>query len=337
MADEKPVTPPANKLTAGPRPRPAPVRPANAGPARPTNAGPARPGVTPANSPAAIPAIMRGPIAPPPTAEQIGAPGFAPVSRDSDARAGLQKKDAGPPGGSASPTPPQGTAAGGSNPPQLTPQSGIGDGDRGRAQPTAGRKAASGEPAPPQPTPPQGTPDGGPPRAQPKPPRGTADEGPAPARPTPPHPAATGGPTTAQATPPPGRIPTAQGTAAVPKPPSTGLQFRPVVHVADMAASVVFFEDLGAEVIHGGPDADYVLMQLGTVQIGLLVHPVDTGQAAVELNFAAAMPLDELEQRLRSRAVTIAEPVHNTDFGTQLHIRTPDGLLVKIGQLEREE
>jgi catechol 2,3-dioxygenase-like lactoylglutathione lyase family enzyme len=108
-----------------------------------------------------------------------------------------------------------------------------------------------------------------------------------------------------------------------------------------MAASVAFFEDLGAEVIHGGPDSGYVLMQLGTVQIGLLVRPADpatdTGPGAVELSFAAAMPLDDLEQRLRGRGVTIAKSPHNTDFGPQLHVRTPDGLLLKIGQLELDE
>jgi catechol 2,3-dioxygenase-like lactoylglutathione lyase family enzyme len=114
-----------------------------------------------------------------------------------------------------------------------------------------------------------------------------------------------------------------------------------VVHVADMAASVAFFEDLGAEVIHGGPDSGYVLMQLGTVQIGLLVRPADTATdtapGAVELSFAAAIPLDDLEQRLRGHGVTIAKSSHNTDFGPQLHVRTPDGLLVKIGQLELDE
>jgi hypothetical protein len=104
-----------------------------------------------------------------------------------------------------------------------------------------------------------------------------------------------------------------------------------------MAASVLFFEDLGAEVIHGGPDSNYVLMQLGTVQIGLLVRPADAGRGGVELSFAAAMPLDELERRLRARGVTVAKSAHSTDFGPQLHVRTPDGLLVKIGQLELDE
>ena len=52
-----------------------------------------------------------------------------------------------------------------------------------------------------------------------------------------------------------------------------------MVHVADMAASVAFYEHLGGEIIHGGRDADWALMQLGTTQIGLLTRPPDLGRA----------------------------------------------------------
>jgi catechol 2,3-dioxygenase-like lactoylglutathione lyase family enzyme len=126
-----------------------------------------------------------------------------------------------------------------------------------------------------------------------------------------------------------------QGTA--PQPPAPGLLFRPIVQVADVAVALAFFEHLGAELIHGGPDADYVLMQLGTVQIGLVGCQGETGPGAVELNFSAALPLDELERRLRRRRVAIARGVHPTVFGPQLHVRAPDGLLIKIGQLEPDD
>ena len=89
---------------------------------------------------------------------------------------------------------------------------------------------------------------------------------------------------------------------------SPGLQLHPAVHVADMAAGIAFYQHLGAELIHGGRDADWTLMQLGTVQIGLLAQPPATelGECAVELNFSAAMPLDRLEQRLRRAGVPVA-------------------------------
>ncbi|MDT5033824.1 MAG: hypothetical protein QOC94_3995 [Actinoplanes sp.] len=56
MADEEPVTVPTQPSPPGPGPHP--------GRARRRNARPARPGITPANSPEPIPAIMYGPVAP---------------------------------------------------------------------------------------------------------------------------------------------------------------------------------------------------------------------------------------------------------------------------------
>lgn len=146
--------------------------------------------------------------------------------------------------------------------------------------------------------------------------------------------------------------------AAVWRPSTPGLSFRPIVQVADVAAAIVFYEHLGAEVIHGGPDTDYVLMQLGTVQIGLIARTGNAGegagieagsrnspqgnarnacQGAVQLNFATAQPLRDLERHLRGRGVMIARGVHDTIFGPQLHVHTPDGLLIRIGQLEPHE
>jgi predicted enzyme related to lactoylglutathione lyase len=135
------------------------------------------------------------------------------------------------------------------------------------------------------------------------------------------------------------RVPTAQGTATMPRPlqpPSPRLQFQPIVHVEDMAGAVTFYELLGAEVIHGGPDGDYTLMQLGTVQIGLLDRPPypQRSGGAVELNFCAAMPLDELDRLLRDHRGTITELTTDRDFGRRLHVWTPDGLLIRISQRE---
>ena len=118
-----------------------------------------------------------------------------------------------------------------------------------------------------------------------------------------------------------------------------GLQLRPMVHVADLAASIAFYEQLGGEVIHGGPESDWVLMQLGAVQIGLIAHAPDARrrEGAVELTFNAAMRLDELERQLRRAGFRTAEMTRDRDFGEQLQVRTPDGLLIKITQREPED
>jgi catechol 2,3-dioxygenase-like lactoylglutathione lyase family enzyme len=109
-----------------------------------------------------------------------------------------------------------------------------------------------------------------------------------------------------------------------------------MVHVADMGASIRFYASLGAEVVHGDADADWVLLQLGTTQIGLLAHPpnVAQGEGVVEMNFAAAMPLGELVAKLGRDGVGTAEVIVHRAFGAQLRVRTPDGLLIKINQLE---
>ena len=61
-------------------------------------------------------------------------------------------------------------------------------------------------------------------------------------------------------------------------PPGHAMQLQPMVHVDDMPAAVKFYERLGAEVVHGGPADDWVLLQLGTTQIGLLAQPPRTDE-----------------------------------------------------------
>jgi catechol 2,3-dioxygenase-like lactoylglutathione lyase family enzyme len=114
------------------------------------------------------------------------------------------------------------------------------------------------------------------------------------------------------------------------------LHLQPMVHVEDMAASVDFYEHLGGSIIHGGRDGDWTLMQVGSAQIGLLAHPPnpEQGEGTVELNFHSPMPLTELEERLRDSDVTIAQITTDLAFGRQLQVRSPDGLLIKINQLE---
>lgn len=120
------------------------------------------------------------------------------------------------------------------------------------------------------------------------------------------------------------------------RPPLPGLQLQPMVHVDDMASAVAFYEKLGGEINHGERDGDWVLMQVGTAQIGLVTRPPDAlrGESTVELNFAATMPLDRLERMLRERGVTVVEVIADRDLGMRLHVETPEGMPVKIHQVE---
>ena len=129
-----------------------------------------------------------------------------------------------------------------------------------------------------------------------------------------------------------------RGVAKVPapRPPWPGLQLQPMVHVADMPAAVAFYEKLGGDLVHGDRDGDWVLMQVGTSQIGLVTRPPDParGESTVELNFSATMPLDRLERLLRKREVRIVRMAVDPDLGTRLHVETPDGMPIKIHQVE---
>jgi predicted enzyme related to lactoylglutathione lyase len=127
------------------------------------------------------------------------------------------------------------------------------------------------------------------------------------------------------------------GTTKVPRP-LPGLQLQPLVHVDDMAKAVDFYEKLGGELNHGDRSGEWVLMQLGTAQIGLVTRPPNAahGEGTVELNFTATMPLDRLEQLLREQGVTVVTMVTDRDLGTQLHVETPEGMPIKIHQVEPE-
>ena len=114
------------------------------------------------------------------------------------------------------------------------------------------------------------------------------------------------------------------------------LTLQPMVHVDDMAASVDFYETLGATVLHGSRDGDFVMLAVGSAQLSLLAHPPNPEQneGTVELNFETSTDLTEVEDTLRKAGVRIAQPATDEGFGKQLQDSSPDGLLVKINQLE---
>ena len=118
---------------------------------------------------------------------------------------------------------------------------------------------------------------------------------------------------------------------------SPSITLQPMVHVDDMEASVSFYEALGASVLHGSRDGDFVMLQLGGSQLSLLAHPPnpEQGEGKVELNFEASDDLAELETRLEAAGVQIDTPTTDEGFGRQLIVRSPDGLLVKINEFDQ--
>ncbi len=114
------------------------------------------------------------------------------------------------------------------------------------------------------------------------------------------------------------------------------LKLQPMIHVEDMAASIKFYEALGATLILGSRDGDYVQLAIGGAEISLLAHPANPEQAEgqVELNFESGEPLAALQERLEAAGVKIARGAADEAFGFQLQLETPDGMLVKINHLD---
>ena len=118
----------------------------------------------------------------------------------------------------------------------------------------------------------------------------------------------------------------------------SGVRLQPMLHVADMASALDFYEALGAQVVHGSRDGDFALLRLGTSELSLLAHPPNPEQdeGTVEVNFVTEEDLAGVERRLRERGVRVVSPASDEGFGAQLQVASPDGLMVKINRLEPE-
>lgn len=111
---------------------------------------------------------------------------------------------------------------------------------------------------------------------------------------------------------------------------------QPMVHVRDMSSSIALFEVLGGTVAQGSRDGDWVQMRVGGAEVGLLGHPANPaqGEGDVELNFEIHGRLETVEAAAKAAGVDIASAVTDTGFGRQLQLRTNDGLLVKINEID---
>jgi len=116
------------------------------------------------------------------------------------------------------------------------------------------------------------------------------------------------------------------------------LKLQPIVHVADLRASIAFYEALGGTMLVGSRDGDWAQVRIGGAEIGLLAHPANPDQleGEVELCFEYSEPLAELERKLSESGVTILRGAADEAFGEQLQIEAPGGMLVKINRIDFE-
>ncbi len=117
-----------------------------------------------------------------------------------------------------------------------------------------------------------------------------------------------------------------------------GLRVQPMVHVESMAEGIDFYEALGGRLRFGSRDGDWALIDFDGASLSLLAHPPGDGKReTVELQFVSPTRLEILADHLASVAPqTIDRGVADEAFGRMLKLRTPDGLLVKVLELERD-
>lgn len=119
---------------------------------------------------------------------------------------------------------------------------------------------------------------------------------------------------------------------------NTGMTLQPMLHVENMGKALDFYSKIGATIVNGSRDDDWVLVRFGSTELGILAHPANPEQkeGEIELNFEYHGSLKELEKTLREDGITIARPAGDEGFGYQLQLESPDGMLVKINQLDAE-
>ena len=116
------------------------------------------------------------------------------------------------------------------------------------------------------------------------------------------------------------------------------LKPQPMIHVEDMAEALMFYEGLGAKLLFGSRDGDWAMIDFSGVRVGLLAHPPGDGkQETVELQFTSNQPLESVQEQMHAvNAAFIERGVADEAFGRMLKLRTPDGLLVKVIEVERD-
>ena len=117
-----------------------------------------------------------------------------------------------------------------------------------------------------------------------------------------------------------------------------GLKIQPMVHVEAMGPALDFYRALGARLVFGSRDGDWSLLAMGDSTLALLAHPPGDGRMeTVELQFTCAVPLERIEAHLRATDdAWIERGVADEAFGRMLKVLSPDGLPIKILELERE-
>ncbi len=121
-------------------------------------------------------------------------------------------------------------------------------------------------------------------------------------------------------------------------PAAFGLTLQPMVHVAAMGPAIDFYAALGGRLVFGSRDGDWALIVFETSALSLLARPSGEADGArIELHFTARASLDTVAAHVAAVAPdAIDRGVADEAFGRMLRLRTPDGLVVKVIEVDRD-
>jgi catechol 2,3-dioxygenase-like lactoylglutathione lyase family enzyme len=117
-----------------------------------------------------------------------------------------------------------------------------------------------------------------------------------------------------------------------------GLRVQPMAHVASLPGAIAFYEALGGRLVFGSRDGDWALMAFAGTTLSLLARaPSEENPEPIELQFVSEQPLERIEAHVRAvDPARIVRGVADEAFGRMLKLSTPDGLVVKLLELERD-
>jgi catechol 2,3-dioxygenase-like lactoylglutathione lyase family enzyme len=115
------------------------------------------------------------------------------------------------------------------------------------------------------------------------------------------------------------------------------MKVMPIRYVADMAASIRFYEVLGLDAGDQSRSGNWAELPAagGMVALHTALTSENIGPGEIELSFEAEEPLEKISERLTTAGFE-HEAIVDEAFGRSLGVRDPDGVRLQINEHDRE-
>jgi catechol 2,3-dioxygenase-like lactoylglutathione lyase family enzyme len=117
------------------------------------------------------------------------------------------------------------------------------------------------------------------------------------------------------------------------------VKVRPIHFVPDVDEAIRFYEALGLRADARARPGHWVELVAAGGELGLhdgAVAADGEGRAGVQLNFIADEPLELVERRLREAGFPPEGTIVDQEWGRQLFVPGPGGLVVQVDERDRE-